>query len=380
MKQQLPVRVFVDAHVFDNEFQGTRTFLREIYALIAQKENIRLYLAAYDTDNLQRAFPGLPDIVFLKYRSRSSWYRLLFDIPYLIRKHRIDYAHFQYISPPLKNCRQIVTVHDVIFKDYPEEFSWIYRNGKKALFGFSARRADIITTVSAYSKESIVRYLRTGNRPVYVIPNGVHPRFFQPYDKQKATEYIRKTYGIGKYILYVSRFEPRKNHAFLLKAWLELELFRQGYHLVLLGHKSISVPQFDQLLDSLPPDIRSFIFISSVVKDEDLLEFYRAAAVFAYPSRGEGFGIPPLEAAALKIPVICSSSSAMQDFTFFGDNHIDPYDQKALQQRLAALLAHPPGEEPLQEIAGIVRRRYTWQRSADELYNLIISRPDPGHR
>jgi glycosyltransferase involved in cell wall biosynthesis len=372
VKQDLPIRLFVDAHVFDKEFQGTRTFLKGIYAILAQKEHIRVYLAAFDTENLKRNFPASANIVYVKYRSRSPLIRLLIDIPAIIRRYKIDYAHFQYFTPLFKNCKQIVTIHDVIFKDYPKEFSLAYSVIRRMLFRRSALQSDIITTVSEYSKEAIKKYLGTGNRQVYVIPNGVHPRFFEPYKKTDSENYMREKYGFGKFILYVSRIEPRKNHVFLLKAWLDLELYRHGYHLVLLGHESIPVPLFDELLAAQPPDIRSRIFISSELKDEDLMQAYRAAAAFVYPSKAEGFGIPPLEAAALKTPVICSNTSAMKDFTFFGDNLIDPYDYNLFKQKLSGLLASPPGEDYLEEVARVVRREYTWEHSALKLYNLLF--------
>jgi glycosyltransferase involved in cell wall biosynthesis len=371
MNQRQTINLFVDAHVFDDEFQGSRTFLKEIYSIIARKEGIRLYLAAYDTENLKHIFPPEDNLVFLKYRSRSGWLRLFFDIPAMIRKHKIDYAHFQYITPPVKNCRHIVTIHDVIFKDYPDEFSLPYRMLKKLLYKTSALRSDLITTVSEFSKESIEKFLHTGKRPVYVIPNGVHPRFFEPYRKEESKRFVAEKYGFDKFILFVSRIEPRKNHIFLLKAYLELELHLKGYQLVLLGHESIPVPGFDEMLDGLPPDIRKYIFKSRDIDDEDLLEIYRAAALFVYPSKAEGFGIPPLEAAALKIPVLCSNTSAMKDFAFFGENHFDPYDYELFREKLKNILDLPPATAFLEQVAGVIRQEYSWGRSADKLFGLL---------
>src|SRR5882724_11334972 len=126
MKEQ-PVKLFVDAHVFDGKYQGTRTFIKEIYTIIAQKPGILLYLGANDTDNLKKYFPEQPNIFFIKYKSSSGLVRLVSDIPSIIKKNGIQYAHFQYIVPPIKNCRFIDTVHDVIFNEYPDEFSFIYR-------------------------------------------------------------------------------------------------------------------------------------------------------------------------------------------------------------------------------------------------------------
>ncbi len=366
------IKLFVDAHVFDGLPQGTRTFIKEIYRRIAGKPGIRLYLGAYDTDHLANIFPPGEDIVLIKYKSRSGLRRLLFDIPSIVRQHGIDYAHFQYISAPFKNCKQIVTTHDVIFNDFPREFPWSYRVSKTLLFSLSARRSDILTTVSEFSKGSIRKFLHTGSRPIFVVPNGVSEKFFQPFDRAQSVQRIKDKFGLENYILYVSRIEPRKNHLLVLRAWLDLALYDQGIPLVFLGHESIPVPELDRRLAELPPEIKKFILVDSSVKDEDLLDMYRAARLFVYPSKAEGFGIPPLEAAALRIPVLCANTSAMRDFSFFAENHIDPYDFEAFRKRLHDILNAPPADVWLRQIADLIRDNYSWEGAAQKFYKLLV--------
>jgi len=364
------ITVFADAHVFDTEFQGTRTFVKGIYSALARNENLKLFLAAYDVDNLQRNFPD-GNISFIRYRTGSALFRLGYDIPWIIRRHKIQYAHFQYICPVIKNCRFIVTTHDVIFNEYPQEFSKDYRIKKNLLYKMSAKKADILTTVSNYSRESIEKYLDIDRERVEVVPNGVNEIFFQRYDKKLAQQHVTAKYAIGKFILYVSRFEPRKNHLFLLKLYTDLKLYERGYYLVLLGSKTISIAEFDEFLVELPIYVRKFIFIRSDIDEADLLLFYQATEVFIYPSKAEGFGIPPLEAAALRIPVICSNSSALADFQFFGENHVDPLNYERVKHRLLGMLDHPPEEESLEKISAIIKSRYTWDASAKRLFDLI---------
>lgn len=372
MSDEKPIRLFVDAHVFDQEFQGTRTFIREIYTRLAGKKGLLLYLAAYDTENLEKVFPQSDGVRYIKFRSKSSLIRLSYEIPALLKRHAIDYAHFQYICPPVKRCKYIVTLHDVIFSEYPDEFSLLYRMGKKMLFKRSAGMSDIITTVSEYSKRSIRKFLDVDpGIPIHVVPNGVGPEFFEPYDKQQSKDRLLEKYGLGKFILYVSRIEPRKNHVFLLKAYLQEELYKKGYSLVLLGHQSIKIPAFDKLLQELPDHIRKYIFLDSRIGDKDLLDFYKAAELFVYPSRAEGFGIPPLEAAALRIPVICSNTSAMEEYAFFGDYHIDPFDLGLLAAKLSEMLRNPPSAHHLEEISLTIRHQYSWDLAAEKFYQLL---------
>ncbi len=368
-----PIRIFVDAHVFDEKYQGTRTYIRELYSLLALEPGLEIFFGAHDPENLKNEFPELPNIHFIKLTARSSWGRLLYDIPRLIRKYQIQYAHFQYIVPVLKNCRQIVTIHDVIFNEYPQEFSWKYRWSRNLLFKLAALRSELVTTVSAYSRKSIACYLNLPESQIGIVPNGVDKRFFAPYNKEDSIAFLQKKFGLGHFLLYVSRIEPRKNHLALLKAYLELKLYERGLYLVLLGYESIPVPAFSQLIQSLPEDIRSFIFIHGEIDNDDLLHFYKACQLFVYPSRAEGFGIPPLEAAALKVPVICSNSTGMAEYDFFGDDHVNPDDEDLLKKRISITLEQPANKEKYEAIARIIAERYSWSTAAESMYQLILA-------
>lgn len=372
LRMDVPLRIFVDAHVFDEKYQGTRTYIKELYSLLALEPGLEIFLGAYDMENLKRNFPERPNVHFVKLNAKNSFGRLLYDIPRIIRKHRIQYAHFQYVVPFLKNCRQIVTIHDVIFNEYPQEFSWKYRWSRNLFFRLAALRSELVTTVSSYSRQSIAHYLKIPERRIGVVPNGVHRRFFMLYDKQESIVYLENKFGLGPFLLYVSRIEPRKNHLALLKAYLNLKLYERGYYLVLLGYESIPVPAFTQLLQSLPDHIKSYIFINGEIDNNDLLHFYKACHLFVYPSKAEGFGIPPLEAAALKVPVICSNSTGMAEYDFFGENHINPDDETLLEERILQTLDQSPDKEKYESIAQIIAERYTWETAAERMYKLIL--------
>jgi len=107
------------------------------------------------------------------------------------------------------------------------------------------------------------------------------------------------------------------------------------------------------------------------VPDEHLEKFYRAADVFVYPSKAEGFGIPPLEAAASRVPVICSNSSAMEDFTFFEDCHIDPCNESLLEKKLEEVTNNGVSAERLQNTADRIAATYSWEKSAEQFYQLL---------
>lgn len=365
------IRLFVDAHCFDNEFQGTRTFIRELYRHLQPfSDRLEYYFGANDIENLRREFDFMPNAHFIRYASGNSISRIYFEIPKILKEKNIDLAHFQYISPFRKHCRYIVTTHDILFNDFKKEFSFLFRFSRNFLFRYSIQHADIKTTVSAYSRERLEYHYRLNKKDIHIIPNGVNASFFEDFQKTDAQDYIRAKHGIENFILYISRIEPRKNNILLLRSWLDLKLYEEGYALVFIGKISIRSKQLDEMLASMPAEAKRLFFHIEQVSDADLLKFYQSAEVFVYPSIAEGFGIPPLEAAALKIPVLCSSRTAMTDYTFFGQHFFDPDNQKELEEKLVKILSGKDNTD-YSFISEEIRKNYSWRSSAEKLHSLL---------
>jgi glycosyltransferase involved in cell wall biosynthesis len=375
MKTNKP-RIFVDGRVFDTEYQGTRTYIHNLYKIIDNIGDFEIFLASCNPENAAGFFPGPANIRFVRYHTVSKLKRAFRELPEMMTRYHIDAAHYQYVAPPRKNCVQIVTIHDLLFKDFPGEFSLTYKMMKGAAFYLSAKRADLVTTVSAYSKRSIVRHFSIPEENIHVVPNGVSSFYFEPYDKQKAAMEVREKFGFRDYLLYVSRIEPRKNQLDLLRVYLELGLYRQGKCLVFVGKASLPVPQLKEILAPLEEEVRKKIFFLEDISNADLRLLYQAAELFIYPSKGEGFGIPPLEAGALGIPTICSNTTAMEDFTFFGDRHISP-DAATLKMSITRALAEHPSN--LREISNTIRRRYGWENAAFTMNELIWNKIGKPH-
>ena len=102
------MKLFVDCHVFDGKFQGTRTYIQGIYTNLLHHKEIDYYFAARDIKNLKRIFGESENVHYITLKSKGSLSRLIFEIPSIIKKYNIDYAHFQYISPLIKNCKEII--------------------------------------------------------------------------------------------------------------------------------------------------------------------------------------------------------------------------------------------------------------------------------
>jgi glycosyltransferase involved in cell wall biosynthesis len=371
------IKIFVDGHVFDKEYQGTQTFLRGLYThLMASCPMLDIYFGVQNVAKFKEVFPDFPDGKILRYKKRTmGLLRFVFDIPFYLKKHQFDFAHFQYISPrPVQGCRYIVTLHDILFNDYKNDFSLLYRLSRNLLFGYSIKHAGIKTTVSGYSRLQIHKHYQIPLQSLHVIPNGVDS-LATDYGTpaHDAAAMIEKKYGIKNFILYVSRIEPRKNHLLILKTYLKLQLYQQGIALVFIGTESIAVRELSSLIDTLDGEQRKLFYRIENIEQTVLNNFYLASRLFIYASKAEGFGIPPLEAAELHKPVLCSNATAMKDFDFFEPHMFDPLNGNEFEQKLVSILSNPPNPDYLRKVAGQVRKKHNWQQSANLFHNLLTT-------
>jgi glycosyltransferase involved in cell wall biosynthesis len=378
------IKLFVDAHVFDKEFQGTQTFIRGLYRSLLEKYSaeLEIYFGVNDVDKFSSNFPFVSSSRILGYKkNNSNFLRLFTDVPNYIRKYQFDFAHFQNISLQKKSqCKTIITLHDIIFNDLPDDFPFIYRNARNILFRRSMNRAAVKTSVSTYSRDRISHRYKILPEDIHVVPNGAdYASFNSGLSKKEASSAIKEKFGIENFILCVSRIEPRKNHLLLLEKYLKLELFKKNIPLVFVGKSSIDVSHLNKRINELTEEQKKMFHWYEQVSQENLVRLYKACKLFVYPSKAEGFGIPPLEAIVCGAPVLCSNVSAMKDYNFFEPYTFDPGDEKDLEKKLNDTIHDLPDEEFIKNAAREVLNNYSWQRSADIFYKLLNSNNQCGN-
>ncbi len=366
------MRLLIDCHFFDYPTpQGINTYIKGLYSsLIPAAKDIEFYLAANDIDNLKSIFGEHKNVVYIKIPHKGSLSRLLKIFPSIIKKYSIDLAHFQYVSPFIKTCKTIITLHDILFEDFPEYFPLSYRVSKGLLFKYAAKRADILLTVSAYSQKQIAMHYKLTPENIFITPNAITDRFSK-ISRSDAKKFVSQKYGIDKYILYVSRMEPRKDQFGLLKAFVESGVYKDGVSLMIVGEKTIKDKRIENYCSGLNELVKSKILFLNGVKDTELAFLYRGASLFVYPSKAEGFGIPPLESAVSEIPTICNNKTAMEDFDFFGDKLVDTSDTSSLANLIRQTIDEPFDSQELHNIKEEILRRYNWDNIALGLYEIL---------
>lgn len=356
------INILVDCHVFDGKFQGTRTYIQGLYSEMIKHQDINFFFAANDIENLERVFGNAVNIKYIKLNCTGSIKRLAIEFPKIISDYGIDYAHFQYISPLVKRCKEIVTVHDLLFLDYPQYFPLSYRIKNRFLFERSSKRADILLTVSEFSKEEIVKHFGIDRDKITVTPNAV-----LPIEKNIDLPNIYNKVGSEKYILTVGRIEPRKNFQLLLKAFIEMGLYKDGYKLVIIGAADLNYDEYDQYYNALTNEEKESI-VMDVATFHELVSLYKHASLFVFPSLAEGFGIPPLEAIEYGCPLLCSNSTAMSEFNLPDAITFTPDNLEQLKSKIIQELDTPTD---LRLVRKQIKEKFNWEKIADNFYSVL---------
>ena len=211
--------------------------------------------------------------------------------------------------------------------------------------GRSLQMATRIAAVSRAVAEEAVRWFGVSRERITIVPNGVD-EFFTPDSDEED------------YVLFVGTIEPRKGLDDLLAVWDSLPAPRP--RLVLCGDAGWGAVR-------LPRDAE----LTGFVDRTRLRELYRHARAFVYPSRYEGFGIPPLEAMACGAPVIATRTGAIPDYADDAALLVDPGDRDALRDALVRILGDAPLRAELRERGPERARAYTWERSAALMNELL---------
>lgn len=280
----------------------------------------------------------------------------------------VDLVHGpNYVVPPAP-APQLVTVHDLTPLRFPELCDGVQRRFP-TFVARALRRGGHVHTVSRFVADEVVELLGADPSRVHVVPNGVDPV------AAGDAEAGRRRAGAERYVLALSTIEPRKDFPSLVAAFDAVAAADPGLHLVVAGRDGWGTDAFATAVAAAHH--RGRVVRLGYVGDEDRADLLAGAAVFAYPSLYEGFGLPPLEAMEAGVPVVATRAGALPEVLGDGALLVGPGDADALAGALSAVL----GDESLaRSLVTRGRERvggYSWDRSAEQMAGLYHALAGP---
>ena len=350
--------VVVDMTIPRRLLTGTSTYANELLAVL--QEGGRFHITTLcgpiprRHGGLWKLWNGLRDLFWIQVTLPIRLGRIKPDILFAP----------SYLAPALCPCALVLTVHDTLYRDGVGKF-------RDRLFGLyfrlsvyaAIRRAAIICTVSEFSRNEIVSAYRVEPDRIRVTYPGVSSRYRPQSAMQTAA--VRKKYNLPRpFFLFVGSWEPRKNIPRLIDAFrIFCRDAPEEYDLVLVGPTGSGEQEVrERILDlGLEDRVRTPGF----VPDEDMPSLYAAAEALVFPSLGEGFGFPIIEAMACGTPVIISRASCLPEIAGAAALLIDPENPGDIAHAMRELLRAEVRTDLSRR--GLERARvFTWETTARE--------------
>jgi glycosyltransferase involved in cell wall biosynthesis len=288
-----------------------------------------------------------------------AWNRVGWPPIEALTSQRFDIVHSTTpLLLPARWGQRVCTVYDLDFLAHPDRTRAEMRRDFPKLVQSHAARADLVVTISEYSKARIQERLSVEPERIVVCRPGVPSWISGPLPPRPGSE--------SGHILFVGTLEPRKNVPGLLAAYRALAARRpDAPRLVLAGQATEAAD--DWMAEAQSPSLKGRVIVEGYVSNERRAELYAGASVVVLPSFDEGFGLPVLEAMAMGIPVVASNVGALPEVVGDAGMLVDPADVAGLANALELALTDRGLAASMRE-AGLARaRQFSWPESARAL-------------
>jgi glycosyltransferase involved in cell wall biosynthesis len=345
-----PLKIAIDYTSAINQNAGIGRLVRQLIHAVVANDPYDNFLLLHATPNPGRVpeYPAGSNVTkrVLRVNERWTniiWHRLQAPIAADWLTGPIDVFHSpDFVMPPVRAARTILTIHDLAFLLYPECAHPNLRAYLEKAVPRSVHRADFVVADSENTRNDVICLLGVEPERVAVVPGGVDPAF-RPVTDPARIAALRQTIGLDEttpYILFIGVIEPRKNLVGLIEAFDILKDRRSLPHkLVVAGRRGwLSDSTMDRAERS---KFRHDIVFTGFIPDGELATLYSAAEAFAFPSHYEGFGLPVLEAMACGTPVVASRASSLPEIVGDAGMQVDPDDAERLASALELLALNP---------------------------------------
>lgn len=369
-------RIGIDARFYGTIGKGLGRYTQKLIEHLERIDTHNQYVIFLRKENFEEYQPLNPN--FSKVLADYHWYSFEEQIsfPRLLNRYSLDLVHFPHFNVPLLYRKKfIITIHDLILLHFPTlrcttlNPLWYrikFLAYRLAIFS-CVHRATSIMTVSEFTKKDILGHYRVPAGKVVVAHEACED--FCRISREDDDEILKK-YGIIKpYILYVGNAYPHKNLERLVCSLAHMRKDVNGLKLVLVGKHDYFYRALERFVGQRA--IKDVVF-PGFIPDMQLDVVYKNAALYVFPSLYEGFGLPPLEAMALGVPVVTSDHECMREILGDSALFVDAKREEAIANGVLRLLRDAGLRAEMVRRGYQCIRKYSWKKMAQQTQHEYI--------
>lgn len=369
-----------------SEVGGSETVVRQTLLALARQlsdsDELVVFLNAENRNVLLRDLRKEPRVrlVDTNIRATSRIRRFLFEsfvLPKLLRAAGVDVlwnpGNTAILHAP---CPQLTTIYDLQYKHFPDDFNRATLRTLATLVSFSARKSQIILTISEFSRHELVDLLHVPFQNVRVAKLAADASFAMELPGDFLAERVMTlTHYPNPFVLVVANSYTHKNLETAVRAFRLIADEFPEHRLVMIGRPRRGEPLLQQAIQELPDPSR--VTRISYIEHKDLVALFQRAEVFLFPSLHEGFGLPILEAFCCGLPVICCRETAIPEVAGDCAIYAKSADPEDFARHLRTLLANTSEalalRQQLAEKGRARAREFSWSESAAVLLDAARS-------
>ena len=278
-----------------------------------------------------------------------------------------DIYHSLHIQiPPTKNIKTILTVHDCRFLALPNLYLQREVEKYKNQMAISLSRADLVTTVSEFTRREVLNYFSFPEDRIRVIKNGYDPPAMDENFRREEIElFVERNKLPQSFLLYIGVLDPRKNLQRLIEAIANCRNETQDFpDLIIAGTTKKQWLRSDQAIRARELGIFDHIHLAGLLKKDILLGLTKKALVLCHPSLYEGFGFPALEAMSLGVPVLAGNSAAIPEVTGSAACLVDPTNVDEIARGLDKVVFDDNYRQQLISLGFQQVKKFSWREAA----------------
>ncbi|HET7406801.1 MAG TPA: glycosyltransferase family 1 protein [Mycobacteriales bacterium] len=360
-------RVLVDATAVPADRGGVGRYVDGLIAALgAAQADIAVACQRADAERYTRMAPHatvVPGPAAISHRpARLAWEQT--GLPLVADQVGAQVVHSPHYTLPLRAGRPVVvTIHDATFFTQPEVHTAVKGTFFRSATRTALRRATRVIVPSKATRDELVRLLDADPTCIDVAYHGVDTATFHvPSEEQKHRIAARLGLQGVPYVAFLGMLEPRKNVPNLIRGWVQAVQDRDNPPALVLAGGTGWDDEVDAAVTEVPSHLR--VLRPGYLRFDDLPGFLGGALVVAYPSHGEGFGLPVLEAMASGAAVLTTHRLSLPEVGGDAVAYTEP-DPESIGRSLAALIDDPARRESLAR-AGLTRAgEFTWEASAE---------------